>query len=187
MSQQVTLGNGGDVVSFLKSQHKQVKAAFAKVSEAEGKEREHAFRDLRRMMAVHETAEEEIVHPAVARALPNGKALVAQRLKEEKAAKAALVELEKLEVDSIAFEARLRTLQSDVLAHAESEEREEFDKLAAALDEDRLHRMRKVVELAESIAPTRPHPGIESAAANLLAGPFASMVDRVRDTLSTKP
>jgi hypothetical protein len=132
-----------------------VKAAFAKVSEAEGKEREHAFRDLRRMMAVHETAEEEIVHPAVARALPNGKALVAQRLEEEKAAKAALVELEKLEVDSIAFEARLRTLQSDVLAHAESEEREEFDRLAATLDEDRLQRSRRPVVTRASNRPRR--------------------------------
>ena len=186
MSQEVTLGNGSDVVSLLKSQHKQVKAAFAKVIEAEGKERERAFRDLRRMMAVHETAEEEIVHPAVARALPGGKAVVALRLKEENAAKTALVELEKLDVDSIAFEAKLRTLQSDVLAHAESEEREEFDQLAVVLDEDRLKRMRKAVELAESVAPTRPHPGVESAAANLLAGPFASMVDRVRDVLSAK-
>lgn len=33
-------------------------------------------------------------------------------------------------------------------------------------------------KLAESTAPTRPHPGVESATANLLAGPFAAMLDR---------
>jgi hypothetical protein len=50
----------------------------------------------------------------------------------------------------------------------------------------KLKRMKKAVELAESIAPTRPHPGIESAAGNLLAGPFVSMVDRTRDALSDR-
>ena len=44
--------------------------------------------------------------------------------------------------------------------------------------------MRKVVELAEAVAPTRPHPGVESRAANMLAGPFAAMLDRARDAIS---
>jgi hypothetical protein len=46
--------------------------------------------------------------------------------------------------------------------------------------------MRRAVELAEAAAPTRPHPGVESAKANLLAGPFAAMLDRARDVLSGK-
>jgi hypothetical protein len=46
--------------------------------------------------------------------------------------------------------------------------------------------MRKAVKFAESVAPTRPHPGVESAPANMLAGPFVAMVDRVRDALHTK-
>ncbi|AKU94979.1 hypothetical protein AKJ09_01643 [Labilithrix luteola] len=46
--------------------------------------------------------------------------------------------------------------------------------------------MRTAAELAENVAPTRPHAGIESAAANLIAGPFASMMDRARDALAAK-
>jgi hypothetical protein len=46
--------------------------------------------------------------------------------------------------------------------------------------------MRRAVEIAESTAPTRPHPGVESAPANMLAGPFASMLDRARDLISGK-
>jgi hypothetical protein len=42
------------------------------------------------------------------------------------------------------------------------------------------------VQLAESMAPTRPHPGVESATANLITGPFAAMLDRARDALSGK-
>jgi hemerythrin superfamily protein len=176
---------GEDVVTYLKHQHKQIKGLLARVLESTGDERQTAFADLRRMLAVHETAEEEIVHPA-ARALPGGDAEVADRLKEENAAKTALIALEKLDVDSVPFETKFRALEADVLAHAESEETLEFDRLGSKLDSAKLNRMKKAVELAESIAPTRPHPGIESAAGNLLAGPFVSMVDRTRDALSDR-
>jgi hypothetical protein len=46
--------------------------------------------------------------------------------------------------------------------------------------------MRKAVEFAEKVAPTRPHPGVESASGNVLAGPFAAMIDRTRDAFSGK-
>jgi hypothetical protein len=44
--------------------------------------------------------------------------------------------------------------------------------------------MRTAVKLAEAVAPTRPHAGVESPMANLLVGPFAAMLDRARDTIS---
>jgi hypothetical protein len=180
------ISTGTDVVSFLKEQHEEVKALFGQVISATGREREKAFAKLRRMLAVHETAEEEIVHPAAKRALPNGEAIVRQRLHEEKLAKQDLSEIEKLDVSSDEFETRIRKLQASVIAHAEAEEHEEFNGLATALEPQRLERMRKAAEFAESVAPTRPHPGVESAAANMLAGPFAAMVDRSRDALSGK-
>jgi hypothetical protein len=46
--------------------------------------------------------------------------------------------------------------------------------------------MKKAAKFAEAVAPTRPHAGIESAATNILVGPFASMMDRTRDALSGK-
>jgi hypothetical protein len=46
--------------------------------------------------------------------------------------------------------------------------------------------MRNAARLAESMAPTRPHAGVESAAANMLVGPFAAMLDRARDLVSGK-
>lgn len=178
------ISNGTDVVSFLKDQHKRIKALFAKVEGTAGRDREEAFRELRRLMAVHETAEEEIVHPAARSNIPNGAAIVEARLREENEAKKALTAIEKLDLASAEFEAQLLTLKSAVLAHAESEEREEFDKLGDKLEPKRLERMRKAVEMAESVAPTRPHAGVESAWANMLVGPFASMMDRARDALS---
>ena len=116
---------------------------FAEVMAASGSEREAAFMQLRRMLAVHETAEEEIVHPRAKSEIPNGDAVVAERLKEENAAKKALAELEEMDVDSTEFETAFAALQSDVIAHAEAEETQEFNMLGDALDDDKLQRMRR--------------------------------------------
>src|SRR3954470_10888559 len=77
------MASGTDVVSFLKEQHQQVKSLFETVLAAQGEERAKAFYSLRRMLAVHETAEEEIVHPAARRAFADGEAVVQARLNEE--------------------------------------------------------------------------------------------------------
>jgi hemerythrin superfamily protein len=178
--------NGSDVVSFLREQHQDIKAMFESVIVARGERRAKAFYALRRMLAVHETAEEEIIHPVARRILPNGDALVDARLQEENGAKQLLAELENLDVDSPEFERKILTLRSNVIAHAHSEEREEFTKLGRSLDQTQLSRMRTAAEFAEQVAPTRPHAGVESRAANILVGPFASMIDRTRDALTGK-
>ena len=175
-----------DVVAFLKAQHEEIKRLFATVADASGPEREEQFTALRRLLAVHETAEEEIVHPRARHELDGGEQIVAARLNEEHQAKEALSKLEKLDVGSPEFTSAFATLRRDVEAHAQAEETQEFARLAAELDDGQLARMRRAVELAESMAPTRPHPGVESRAANMLAGPFAMMLDRARDAISGK-
>jgi hemerythrin superfamily protein len=180
------LAGGRDVVAFLVAQHQQIKDLFERVTAARGDERREAFTSLRRLLAVHETAEEEVVHPRAREALDDGDEVVDARLQEENEAKQTLATLEKLDVDSSEFEKLFQELQADVLLHAASEEEKEFGRLADELDGDQLARMQKAVELAEATAPTRPHPGVESAKANLLAGPFAAMLDRARDLLTGK-
>jgi hemerythrin superfamily protein len=172
-----------DVVQFLVGQHEQIKTLFREVLAQSGEAREAAFFELRRLLAIHEAAEEEVVHPRARRDLDNGEPLIAERLEEEHEAKVALSELEKLDVDSEEFTAKIKELQSAVLAHAEHEENEEFDRLRKALTDEELARMTNSVKLAEAIAPTRPHPGVESKTENLLVGPFAAMLDRARDVI----
>jgi len=181
-----TIETAEDVVTFLKQQHEQVKSLMSEVSSATGKAREEAFVQLRRLLAVHETAEEEIVHPRAKREIEGGESIVDARLKEENEAKKTLSELEKLDVDSEEFTTKFATFRDDVLAHAAAEEEQEFAKLAAELDDSQLERMRNAVKLAEALAPTHPHAGVESATANMVAGPFAAMLDRTRDLLTGK-
>jgi hemerythrin superfamily protein len=180
------ISNGLDVVAFLKEQHQQIKALFNEVRSTTGDARSEAFYALRRLLAVHETAEEEIVHPAARKALPGGDAIVEARLQEENNAKKELAAIEALDLDSFDFEARIGSLAAEVIAHAEAEERQEFEPLGESLDKERLERMRRAVTFAERVAPTRPHAGVESRVANLMAGPFAAMLDRARDALTGK-
>jgi hemerythrin superfamily protein len=175
-----------DVVDFLVSQHQQIKALFAETLAATGKQRENAFVELRRLLAVHETAEEEIVHPRAKRKIGDGAAVVEQRLEEEHEAKTVLQKLEKLDVDSEEFTRLLTQLRDAVIDHAEHEEKDEFAKLGEELSGEELERMGRAAKLAEAIAPTRPHAGVESQAANLAAGPFAAMLDRARDAIKGK-
>ena len=142
-----------DVVKFLKGQHDLIKDMFEDVfSASDPKAREKAFVELRQLLAVHETAEEMVVHPRARQEIADGDEIVDARLREEHEAKQ-----------------QLSTLTDD--------EKQEMR------DSDDRARMAKAVQAAEAIAPTRPHPGVESAKLNFAAGPFASMLDRARDLI----
>jgi hemerythrin superfamily protein len=173
-----------EVVAFLKAQHDLIEDMFDEVLLAsDPKAREKPFIELRQLLAVHETAEEMIVHPRVRREFEGGDAIVDARLKEEHDAKQQLSKLENLDITSQQFIDEFTKLRDAVLEHAEHEENEEFPRLQQKLDADELKQMATAVKAAEAIAPTRPHPGVESAKLNFALGPFASMLDRARDAI----
>jgi len=183
---QTAIQSPNDVVDFLVNQHEKIQSLFAETLSASGKAREKAFVELRRLLAVHEAVEEAIVHPRVKRKIAEGAAVVEKRLEEHHEAKTVLKKLEKLDVDSEEFTRQLTELRDAFLDHAEHEENDEFSKLGGELTSDELESMGRAAKLAEAIAPTRPHPGVESQVVNLLAGPFAAMLDRARDAIIGK-
>jgi hypothetical protein len=130
-----------------------------------------------------ETAEEEVVHPFARRNLPGGEQIVEERLAEERAAKETLATLDELDTDDPTFMPRLLKLRTDVQEHARAEERYEFTQIRRSTDYTSLAAMAKAVKAAEAMAPTRPHPGVESGAANLVLGPVAALMDRTRDAV----
>lgn len=109
--------------------------------------------------------------------------MVDDRLAEENEAKKMLGELEGIRPGDAGFSARLDKLRMAVLAHARAEERYEFGHLRDKTDPSTLRAMAASVKAAEAFAPTHPHAGVESAAANLAAGPLAAIVDRVKDAV----
>jgi hypothetical protein len=181
---QNSINTGQDVVDYLTAQHEAIKALFIETLDApDAASQESAFTRLRTLLAVHETAEEMMVHPRVRRKIDGGKDIVDARLAEEHDAKVALGKIEQLQIGTAEFTKAIIHLQADVLAHAEKEETEEFTRLEEELDADELHKLTAAVRAAELIAPTHPHAGVESAVANFVAGPFASVLDRTRDAI----
>lgn len=56
-----------DVVELLKAQHNQIRQLIDRVRAADGAGKREPFEDLVRLLAVHESAEEEVIHPAARR------------------------------------------------------------------------------------------------------------------------
>ncbi|MCP2256406.1 Hemerythrin HHE cation binding domain-containing protein [Streptoalloteichus tenebrarius] len=172
-----------DVVDLLVEQHAMIRELFARVTGADARNRRATFEELARLLAIHETAEEEVVHPLARRLLPGGDGVVRDRLDEEEKAKEMLARLDEMDAESPEFLSLLDELRMAVLTHAQYEERYEFLYLRQQGSPDQLARLVGAVRAAEAVAPTRPHPGMESATGNLLAGPVLALFDRMKDAV----
>ncbi|MET7455793.1 hemerythrin domain-containing protein [Streptomyces sp. NPDC005574] len=100
-------------------QHARIRQLFTKVKSSRGAEKREAFDELRALLAVHETTEEMIVRPVAAETA--GKREADARNEEEAEANKVLAGLEKTDVDSAQFDARLAEFERAVLEHAENE------------------------------------------------------------------
>jgi hypothetical protein len=180
-AQTAELDAAHDVVEFLIGQHMQIRDLFIEVETFTGQARRDAFDRLVKLLAVHETAEEQLIHPLVRTGVEGGGDIVDDRLAEERAAKEMLARLEDLGPDAAEFPSLLAELRLSVLTHAHNEEAYEFRYLRREVATAQLQPLVSMVRAAEAVAPTHPHPGAESAVANIVAGPVVSLFDRTKD------
>jgi len=173
----------GDVVRLLLEQHARVRDLFAQIEMAPSVDRQEPFDELRALLAVHETAEEIVLRPKAKG--EQWKSVAMDRNREEEEANQLLANLERMDPASEAFLEKLKAFQTAVDQHAEAEENEEFPRVLADLDTDERRKLGSRLQSVEKMAPTHPHPSAAgSTTAQLLTGPFAGMIDRVRDALS---
>ncbi|MBB3732901.1 hemerythrin domain-containing protein [Nonomuraea dietziae] len=172
-----------DVIDLLLAQHALIRDLFDEVEQASDKQRAEAFTRLVRLLAVHETAEEEVVHPYARRKIDGGEGVVEDRLAEENQAKQLLMEMDEKGPEAADFLEKLTLLRGAVTAHARSEERYEFMQLRAHTSPAERKTLAVGVKAAEAMAPTHPHPGTESATKNMLVGTPVAMMDRARDVI----
>jgi hypothetical protein len=173
-----------DVIAAVLEDHADIKSMMNDFAVARsGGQREAMFTELVAKLAVHETAEEEVVHP-LARDVVDDKKVVEQRLQEEDTGKKALAELEQMGVDAPDFDQKFQNVRDEVLAHAEHEEHEELPKLERGVPQERLEKAATLFRAAQRMAPTHAHEhSPESAAGNVLLGPFVAVADRTRDAI----
>lgn len=172
-----------DIVGLLLRQHARIRELFAQVRSAQGEARKEAFDELRALLAVHETAEELVLRPVAKQTAGEDEANA--RNAEEAEATETLKRLERMDVDGPEFAQQIAAFERSVGEHADSEEREEFPSIMDECSQEQRQKMGQRLLKAEKLAPTHPHPTAAGKPAALkLTGPFAAMVDKVRDTMS---
>jgi hemerythrin superfamily protein len=173
-----------DIVDVLVDEHIEIRRLFDEVEHARGTEREDRFRHLVAQLAGHEAAEEALVHPVLRDDVPGGAAVAAQILDEESSAERLLAELTHQDLSSPEFETGLRRLRSEVVTHAEHEEREEFTRLRDHVSADTRADLGRRYERVKAAGPTRPHPHTpQTPEIRALLGPIVGLFDRVRDSI----
>lgn len=172
-----------DGIEVLEHQHERVGTLMDLVQASGGAARAEHFTELRRLLAVHETAEALALRPLTRRRLKEGTHVAKARLREETAAKKLLARLQRAGAGSAEFEESFGQLKTAVHQHALHEEKIEFDRLRRVLSRAELSELANALRTAEAGAPTRAHPAARSTGAVALLGPFASVLDRSRDAL----
>jgi hypothetical protein len=70
----------------------------------------------------------------------------------------------------------------EIRHHIEDEEGEMFTHMRQVIDAEELRKLGGRVEAFKQVAPTRPHPNVPNEALpRMVAGPAASLFDRMRD------
>jgi hemerythrin superfamily protein len=123
-----------------------------------GRRRAAAFHTLRLILALHETAEEQVIHPRALHQLGLHDRAVTDRIAEEQTAGQTIAALELLDVDSEQFSYTFGHLATSVTDHAAAEEADEWPALHPITDpaviNAMIEQMRAVTQLAED--PSAP-------------------------------
>jgi hemerythrin superfamily protein len=141
-----------DVVDVLLAQHALIEDLFRETLTATGSVRQERFDELVRVLTVHETAEQAVVHPAALERIDDGAGLVEGHVTEEVAATQLMGTLVEMGTDGEGFDAALLALRLAVLVHARHEERYEFTRLRHAASRDEMTAMVETVRAAEAAA-----------------------------------
>ncbi len=164
---------GEDVIDLLLSHHDQIKTMFGEMGRLRGEHRQEIWTQLCRLLAIHESIEQQLVHPLAQRRLPDGDEVIEARLDEEQRAAQELAELWHMGIGDPRFAERFAVLRDDVTEHAELEEAEEFGWLRENMPPDQLIGLAAAARAAERIIP----PG------DTRSGDPLAIADRVRGAL----
>jgi hemerythrin superfamily protein len=179
--------SGRDAVDILVEDHRRIEELFTRYeasTNADAQTRKALVDEMIRELSMHAAVEEQYFYPAVAKSVAEGEGLVDESLHEHQEVKDVLAELDDMDADDSGFDQRVHRLIREVRHHAGEEEGEILPKLREAVGESRMMQIGEQLEEAKKIAPTRPHPHAPNTPpGNMVAGPMAATVDRVRDAV----
>lgn len=178
-----------DLITVIVSDHRIVEAIFRELETGQGSAEhrrqlaDHAITELVR----HTVVEEQFLYPAAREHLDNGDEVANREIEEHAEAERLMKDLEYVEVTDGRFDDLVGKLIEDVRHHIKDEEEDLLPRLRQACSDKQLRELGEWVLQAKTLAPTRPHPSApDTPPANLIVGPGAGLVDRIRDALSKR-
>jgi hemerythrin superfamily protein len=173
-----------DAIQLLTTDHLEVEQMFRQVETlTEGEARSEVVAGIVRELSIHAAIEEQVLYPAMRKALPDGETLVQEAIDEHQQVKETLAAIERADTPT-ERDPLLTTLMSNVRHHVEEEETELFPKLRASITTSELQDMGGKLAAAKKLAPTHPHPNAPNTPpANLVGGVAAAVMDKARDAL----
>ena len=173
-----------DAISLTMQDHREVDTLFSRYESltGNGDQKRDIVHQIIRELSIHAAVEEQFLYPTMRSHLPDGEELVREAIQEHQEVKENLNTLDKMTPEESGYEGRVRSLIQDVRHHVQEEEGELLPKLRSAVSQERLDRLGEAMESGKRMAPTRPHPRAPSTPpGNIVAGPAAAVLDRVRD------
>jgi hemerythrin-like domain-containing protein len=173
-----------DAIELLTTDHAEVEQMFQQVEAApEGDVRDQLVAGVIRELSVHAAIEEQVLYPAMRKALPDGETLVQEAIEEHQRVKEALSAIERADTPE-ERNPLLVALMGNVRHHVDEEETELFPKLRASVTTAEINEMGSKLASAKKMAPTHPHPNAPNTPpGNIVGGMAAAVMDKARDAL----
>ncbi|MCE0763837.1 hemerythrin domain-containing protein [Pseudonocardia kujensis] len=175
-----------DVVDELTDDHHQVLELLERIPATRVAQERRDMADTAIAEVVrHSVAEEMYVYPAMTEALDHGGDTVEHDKEEHNKLERIMKDLEGVDGDDPQFDTLVGDMARALRHHAQEEETEQFPRMRERMSKETLLELRRKVQAAKKIAPTRPHPDApNSELFHKMAGPGVGLVDRLRDRLS---
>ncbi|MDN5798225.1 MAG: hypothetical protein L0H79_21100 [Intrasporangium sp.] len=174
---------GEQLLAVIGGQHARIRALLTVVATPQEADRLVAFDHFLRFLAVHEAAEQTLLHPQGLVTLSHDD-VSARRITEEQEAAAVIAHLESID-DPRTFLTQFGLLGAAVTHHAEAEEQEELPELIAALPDDTIEQIlegfARVEPWADELesSPLQGAPTFEAILAQARAG-FVALAESQR-------
>ena len=177
-----------DAITLLKQDHKTVEKLFKQFEKAKQPAQQRKLASqVTKELSVHAAIEEMVFYPAIRGRLPKTEDTVLESLEEHHIVKWVLSELEDMKPGDERFKAKMTVLIENVRHHVKEEESELFPQVRKEVGRKELAELGEALEKAKKAAPTRPHPKApDTPPGNLVAGPTAAAVDKVRAKVKEK-
>lgn len=172
-----------EITELLTNDHREVDELFRRYNLSDKDDSiEELTKEIVHELSVHAAVEELFVYPLIRAKVEGGGDLADEAIDEHQSVKRLLADIEKMEAGSAEHGTKMDELIQAVRHHVEEEEGEVFPKLRDGASASVRDKVGTVVEHAKGVVPTHPHPLVPgTATAQLVAGPWAAAVDKLRD------